>query len=82
MKDGYYECVICTRAFKIVDGKKTQLNLRKDIDEILANNVTISNCEKGKHISLRNTVKLSQKSRQKDQLLQDYSRFSSYLRKR
>jgi hypothetical protein len=54
LKDGYYMCNYCARAYKIVDGKKIPLNLYKDCQEILSHNVTILRCEKNKCRNLNN----------------------------
>ena len=54
LKDGYYICDYCARAFKVVDRKRIDLNLFENRDEILSHNVIILRCEPGKHRDLNN----------------------------
>jgi hypothetical protein len=46
LEDGYYMCDECARAFKIIDGKRTELNLLRNRDEILSHNVELYRCGK------------------------------------
>ena len=79
MKDGYYECDVCPRWFKVVDGVEIPLKMPKDAQEILSHNVTLLKRGECKHIRRRNDLRESTFNFNRRRSLQDNSRYHSFI---
>jgi len=79
MKDGYYECDVCPRWFKVVDGKEIELIMSRDHEEILSNNIILLEKGQCEHKKLRRDQRESMLNYNRRRALQDNSRFHSFI---
>jgi hypothetical protein len=78
MDDGYYECDVCPRWFKVVEGEEVELKMPRDAQEILSNNIVLLKKGECPHVKLRNDIKESKVNFNKRRSVQDMSRFECY----